>query len=80
MDVYMGVIVVDDDDGHSNGDKKMGANAKNPVVTKTAKKEEEWSQSLSDGCVCPTSIACPIIIPLKITLLLNLTHMMMLVL
>ncbi len=40
---------------------KMGRNGKNLILTKNPKKEKEWCQTLSAGCVNLWSNICPIV-------------------
>ncbi len=50
-----------DNDAKPAADEKMASNAKNSALCKTPKKEKEWWQTLSDGCVTLRSNICPIV-------------------
>ncbi len=56
-----GCKVCDDEDVKPAANAKIGANAKNPALTKNSKKEKKWHQTLSPGCIKLWSKICPIV-------------------
>ncbi len=61
MVIQLGEKFGKDKDAKPPIDVKMGANANSTALTKTAKKEKEWCQTLSVGCVNLKSTICPIV-------------------
>ncbi len=61
MAVQMCAKSGNDNDVKPDDDQKMGTNTKNPVLTKTVKKEKDWCQTLSAECITSCSSICPIV-------------------
>ena len=86
MVAYMGAKIDNEDDTTPSADGRMGANAKNPKLTKNQKKEKEQCQTLSNGYISTSNYSCPIVSvksldsPEKIRFMLNLALLLILVL
>ncbi len=61
MAAHMGSLSSEDNDANPAADRKMGTNVKNPTLSKTAKKEKEWCQTLPDGRITLQSNICLIV-------------------
>ncbi len=61
MAVQMGAKPSEKEDAKPAADRKMGANTNNPALLKNPKKEREWHQTLSDGCIISHHSIYPIV-------------------